>query len=245
MPVMDWATIVEEQGRALGDAAAHDEAATVPAAPGWDVTELLRHIGQIHARTTVILQTGTTERPSRRNGMLADPPDDGILDWYRATLDDLVGTLRSVEDPEQPAWSFSPDHQRAGFWPRRMAQETLIHRVDAQQAIGQPVTPIDPTLAADGIDEILNIFVPALGAGRSPGDGRSVHLHAHDTDGEWLARFNDGAVSVEQGHVKGNAAVRGPAGDLLLWLWGRQQLDALEVLGDRSAAEALRTVTAF
>ena len=39
--------------------------------------------------------------------------------------------------------------------------------------------------------------------------------------------------------------MRGAAGDLLLWLWGRVSLDDLEVFGDRSAAEALRSVTTF
>src|SRR3954454_9425438 len=102
---MDWATIVEEQGGALGDAAGRDLAAPVPAVPGWDVSGLLRHIGQIHARTSVILRTGTMERPSRRNGMLSDPPTDGILEWYRSTLAELVGDLRAVDDPEQPVWS--------------------------------------------------------------------------------------------------------------------------------------------
>ena len=78
--VMDWATIVEDEGAALADAAATDLGAVVPATPGWDVTELLRHIGQIQARTSVIVRTGTMERPSRRNGMLDDPPNEMVLE---------------------------------------------------------------------------------------------------------------------------------------------------------------------
>ena len=109
------------------------------------------------------------------------------------------------------------------------------------------MTPIDPLLAVDGIDELFTIFVPALGADRSPGDGRSVHLHASDaaTDGQWLIRFDDGAISATAGRGDADAAVGGPAGDLLLWLWGRRPLDRLEVSGDRGAADALRTVTVF
>jgi Mycothiol maleylpyruvate isomerase N-terminal domain len=98
----DWAGIVEEEGTALGDAAAVDLGAPVPAAPGWDVTELLRHIGLIHTRTSVILRTGTMERPSRRNGMLPEPPEDGVLDWYRATLAEVVADARAVDDPDPP-----------------------------------------------------------------------------------------------------------------------------------------------
>jgi len=241
----DWSAVVAREGAALGDAAALDLTAAVPAAPGWDTTELLRHIGLIHARTATILRTATLERPSRKNGMLPDPPSDDVLGWYRTTLDELVRALDAVDDPDQPVWSFAPEHARAGFWPRRMAQETLVHRVDAEQAVGAPVGAIEPELGVDGVDEILTIFVPALGADRSPGDGRTVHLHATDTEGEWLVRFDEGAVTVETGHAKGDAAVRGPAGELLLWLWGRRPLDGLEVFGDVGAADALRAVTTF
>ena len=169
----------------------------MPAAPGWDTTELLRHIGLIHARTSVILRTGTLERPSRRNGMLPEPPADGVLDWYRETLAELVADLRQIDDPDRPVYSFAPDHQRAGFWPRRMAHETTVHRVDAEQAVGAAVGAIEPAFGVDGIDEILTIFVPALGADRSPGDGRTVHLHGTDAEGEWLIRFDPDRIDVD------------------------------------------------
>lgn len=244
-----WADVVEREGAALGRAASMDPGAPVPAAPGWDTTELLRHVGLIHTRTSVILRTGTMERPSRRNGMLPEPPATGILDWYQETLAELVTDLRNLGDPDRPVYAFSPAHRRAGFWPRRMAHETTVHRVDAQQAVGLSVGPIEPTFAADGIDELLTVFVPTLGAGRSPGDGRSVHLHTTDATGdaggEWLIRFDRDDVVVEAVHAKGDAAVRGPAAELLLWLWGRRPLDGLEVIGDRTAAEALREVTTF
>jgi MDMPI C-terminal domain len=44
---------------------------------------------------------------------------------------------------------------------------------------------------------------------------------------------------VARRHEKGDCALRGPASDLLLALWGRIPLDEVELLGDRSAAEAL------
>jgi hypothetical protein len=40
-----------------------------------------------------------------------------------------------------------------------MAQETVIHRVDAELAAGAPVAVIPGDLAADGIDELLAAFV--------------------------------------------------------------------------------------
>ena len=229
---LEWVTIVEHEGTALADAAALDPGAAVPAAPGWDVIDLLRHVGMIHARTSVILRTGTMERPSRSNGMLPEPPEAHVLEWYRETLAALTDDLRAVDDPERPVYSFAPEHQRAGFWPRRMAHETLVHRVDAEQAAGRTIGAIDPALAADGIDEILTVFVPSLGAARSPGDGRSVHLQPTDAgvDG-WVVRFGDGAVTLEPETDRADVTVRGPAADLLLWLWGRRPLDGLDVHG--------------
>jgi hypothetical protein len=57
--------------------------------------------------------------------------------------------------------------------------------------------------------------------------------------------FDLAGIVADAGHGEGDAAVRGPADQLLLWPCGRRPLDALEVFGDRGAAEALREVTTF
>jgi hypothetical protein len=40
-----------------------------------------------------------------------------------------------------------------------MAQETVIHRIDAELGTGQPIAPVPDDLALDGIDELLKVFV--------------------------------------------------------------------------------------
>ena len=40
-----------------------------------------------------------------------------------------------------------------------MAQETVIHRIDAELGTGQPVAPVRDDLAVDGINELLKVFV--------------------------------------------------------------------------------------
>ena len=67
----------------------------------------------------------------------------------------------------------------------------------------------------------------------------TVHLHATDVEGEWLVTLGGSTVAVEHGHAKGDAAVRGTAADLHLWLWGRVPLDRLVVFGDPAIAERL------
>ena len=40
-----------------------------------------------------------------------------------------------------------------------MAQETVIHRTDAELGTGQPVAPVPADLAVDGIDKLPKVFV--------------------------------------------------------------------------------------
>ena len=115
-----------------------------------------------------------------------------------------------------------------------------MHRWDAESAAGT-TTPIDAALASDGIDEYFELGLPrvvvregvALPAG-------SLHVHCTDVEGEWLVREEGGALELRREHAKGDAAVRGPAEVVLLTLWGRgtDRAGELEVIGDRSVADA-------
>ncbi|MGH2702312.1 MAG: SCP2 sterol-binding domain-containing protein, partial [Actinomycetota bacterium] len=116
-------------------------------------------------------------------------------------------------------------------------QETAVHRWDAQQATGNE-KPIETELAADGIDEILYVFLPAK-LDRHKGSGETVHIHCTDVAGEWMVRLNDGGFEVTSGHGKGDAALRGPASDLLLTLWGRIPFERVELIGDETVPPKL------
>ena len=63
------------------------------------------------------------------------------------------------------------------------------------------------TVAADGVAELLEVFL-APHAGGSPvgGRGESLHLHATDTEGEWQLRLLPAGIEVAQGHAQGDAA---------------------------------------
>jgi hypothetical protein len=134
-----------------------------------------------------------------------------------------------------------------------MAHETAVHRADGQIALGtRPV--IDPEIAADGIAEWLGLLAasPSTGQQDTPAmlaDGKVMHIHVtgEGADGEWLVRGGPGAITVETGHGKGDAALRGPASALLLVLMRRLPPDDpdLEVIGDRALLGSWLGATPF
>ena len=211
-----------------GDA---DLGAPVPSCPGWTLADLVYHLGEVHHfwRTIVADRRDTWEgyeQPDR-------PADADLVAWYRSGLADTVAVLGAV-DPAQSNWTWSTD-KSAAFVIRRMAQETAIHRWDAEQAAGLD-TGVEPHLASDGIDEFLMWFAdePKEGA---PAPGGSVHLHCGDVPGEWTVRLNaEGTFDIERAHAKGDCALRGSASDLLLALWPRRPASSIDVVGDADVA---------
>lgn len=211
-----------------GDA---DLGAPVPSCPGWTLADLVYHLGEVHHfwRTIVADRRDTWEgyeQPDR-------PADADLVAWYRSGLADTVAVLGAV-DPAQSNWTWSTD-KSAAFVIRRMAQETAIHRWDAEQAAGLD-TGVEPHLASDGIDEFLMWFAdePKEGA---PAPGGSVHLHCGDVPGEWTVRLNaEGTYDIERAHAKGDCALRGSASDLLLALWRRRPARSIDVVGDADVA---------
>jgi len=217
----------------LGDAAAAAGTdANVPTCPGWTVTDLLQHMvgGDEWART--IVERGRQGDTSR---VLPTEPDpamtgDALVEAFRAGATALVETLGST-DPSTPVWTFSAADRTARFWQRRRAQETSVHRFDAESAADDP-TPLDAVMAADGIDEFLVAFLPRLADNVAALGDATIHVHCTDVEGEWLVTQRDGDLSVTREHAKGDAAARGSASDLMLFLWGRVPVTSLEVFGD-------------
>ncbi len=74
---------------------------------------------------------------------------------------------------------------------------------------------------------------------------RTLHVHATDTDGEWLLTVGPDAFTAERGHARADCAVRATASDLHLLLWNRCAPDGLEVLGDLSLLQLWRDKVAI
>jgi uncharacterized protein (TIGR03083 family) len=207
--------------------------APIVACPGWTLSDLGIHLGQVHHWAARAAQSG--ERTMFEE---IRPADEQSLDaWYRGYADKLVHTLEHI-DPDAPTWHLFTVERIGRFWPRRQTHETLVHRWDAEHAIGA-LTAIDPALASDSVDEYFEVALPRM----MKRDGLSLptssfHVHCTDTPGEWTLRAgDDGSLVMTREHAKGDAALRGRAEDLLLRLWGRPVSEtALDVVGDPQAA---------
>ena len=236
MQTAEYLDTLARDSEALADAAdAAGPDAAVPTCPGWTVADLVGHMVQGDRWARAVVESRSTERVMPE--IPADAPAGAALvPYFRVGAQELVATLRAVP-PDTSVWTFSAADRTARFWCRRRAQETAVHRVDAQSAAGS-VQPVDQALAADGIDELLTVFLPRL-AGGVVLDG-SVHVHCTDTEGEWLVRRDGDDLVVTREHAKGDVAARGSASDLLLFLWGRVPASALEVFGDADALDRFR-----
>ncbi len=125
------------------------------------------------------------------------------------------------------------------FWLRRMANETTVHRWDAQTVSGR-ADPILAGLAVDGIDEMLTVLLPMQSHTQAPTLNATVHLHCTDHEGEWLVTFENGRATTIREHAKGDLAVRGPAASVYLWAWNRRPIGdgELQAFGDESLLDA-------
>jgi uncharacterized protein (TIGR03083 family) len=230
-----YVTSLRADGAALAAAARRGLDADVPACPGWTVADLVGHVGIIHAWVTETLRT-RAQRRIRREAMGPPPGPDALVDWFEAGVGVVASELAEV-DLDEPIWNWAPAPKVAAFWPRRMAQETAVHRWDAESAHGVQA-PIDTALAVDGIDEVIRMFLARDAMDNKDLTlGGALHLHTTDADGEWLVEMSDGEVRVRNEHGKGDAAVRAPASDLLLFLWGRTPAASVEVFGDNAVVD--------
>jgi uncharacterized protein (TIGR03083 family) len=137
----------------LAEVARMGLAADVPSCPGWTVEDVVRHVSVVYLHKIEAIRRNARPEPWPP----PDLADRDAFELYDEASARLMAELEQV-GPDVPSWTFWPDDQTSGFWFRRMAQETAVHRVDAELA-HEVVTPIDRSLALDGIDEVLRIML--------------------------------------------------------------------------------------
>lgn len=241
---MDFRAALLDQTRRFGEIIrAADPSTPVPTCPGWTLTQLFRHVGRGNRWCAQIIAERRTEPLDPREVRDGKPPEDpdAAIDW-------LVGGAQLVLDGvervgSQKVWTFTGPRP-AGWWIRRRVHEQAVHRADADLAVGRDFE-LSAELAADGVSEWID-----LNAGRGQGlqPGQTLHLHATDAGlgptGEWTIEHDGHGISWSHAHGKGDAAVRGPAVDLLLAIT-RRRGSGVEVLGDAAVWEGWLAGTPF
>jgi uncharacterized protein (TIGR03083 family) len=234
----EYTSQLRANGESMARAVGRDLDAHVPSCPDWNVAKLTIHTGQHHRWVADALRGGGA-RPEY-------PPKPGLrgeelVDWFRTGWRELADLLDEMDD-DTPAWSWSGDN-RVGFWRRRTSLETLVHRWDAENATGD-LSPLDPELAADAVDEFLFVMIRV----DDPYRGTPVHvtLRASDTGHAWTLDLQDGAPPSpsrsDATHEHDNDSgiiLTAPAEDLCLFMWGRYEIEKLATEGDDELVAAL------
>jgi uncharacterized protein (TIGR03083 family) len=245
-----YAEIGASSDALAGIVAEQDPALPIPTCPDWTLRQLATHLGRTHRWAAE-----TTRRRSAEPIPLREVPDGRYPDdraaqapWLQAGARRVIEAVREAGD--DMVWAFK-GAAPAVFWARRMAHETLVHRVDGQLAAGEEPA-IDPVLAADAIDEWLTMLSGPASWDPAPLPvGTIMHLHATDGGldgtGEWLVRHAEDGLAVEPGHGKGDVAVSGPAVSMLLMLLRRRPVtdSGLTVYGDASLLTGWLASTPF
>lgn len=174
------------------------------------------------------------------------PPDlsgEAPLEALDRAYGELVGEL-TARAPEAWAKTWHAPDQTVGFWVRRMAQETVIHRIDAEQALGGAGSAVADELAVDGVDEVLKVclFDMPVPAGWAGPVVVTAGSRCWTVDRHGVLGAGDGPDSVMRAvdgvAVSPAATFSGAPEQVLRWLWGRS--DTIEVDGRTAAANAFR-----
>lgn len=208
----------------------------VPSCPAWDVRQLVEHVGDMHRSWAAVARARASDPREIDRAALRYSPDKGdLLEWYDRGLEEILDVLRTTPE-DATFWTFWPPQRNVAFLRRRMAHETAVHRWDVEASYGS-ARPIEARLAADGIDELLTVYLRAWG--KSRGSGETVGFRTLDTDDEWTLVIRDGELTTRRAAAGADAVLAGPASELLLALWGRLPLDAIEIDGDSAPLRRL------
>lgn len=216
-------------GVIAGVAASADLDVPVPTCPGWNLADLLRHLGSVHRWATAVVVSG--EQPGHARDDHGPQDHEELRIWFGEGAAALLAALAAV-DPNRPTWTFGPAPHVAGFWSRRQAQEALIHAWDACSAVGEELR-IDPVMGIDGLDEIANVMFPRqVRMGRIEPLTSSLAVVPDEVPSAGIVLAGDGTESP----ASADATLHGPAATLLLVMWRRLPVTTVAIAGDRDAA---------
>jgi uncharacterized protein (TIGR03083 family) len=167
LPSRDYLAFLDSESARFTDLLTHaDPAGTVPSCPDWSAADLLWHLTEVQWFWGSIVGRGLHDPADARVRQAATSGGYERLLGLQLEATERLLTALGAGDDGDPVWTWLDDDQTRGFVRRRQAHEVLIHRLDAEQLVGE-VTPLDENLAADGVDEALRIMFGGTPAGPS------------------------------------------------------------------------------
>jgi uncharacterized protein (TIGR03083 family) len=257
--MLDFVAALRTDSARFGELLGGELSAPVPSCPGWSMLDLARHLTEVQTFWAVIAGELRTSPDGVKTGPASLRAAE-VGDLFTAASARLIEALSRRSSADR-CWSWASDEGTVGWVRRRQAHEALIHRVDAELAANVTLRPIDPALAADGVDEVLTDFMSGVPAwGDFAPDGETVRIEATDAGRRWTAAtgrftgtspitgraYDDPAIDLNatSGHAP-SSTIRGAAADLDLWLWGRGSSNGLTVVGATGIAGMIRRVAAL
>ncbi|MGQ0838661.1 maleylpyruvate isomerase N-terminal domain-containing protein [Actinokineospora sp.] len=224
--------VLEVEGTRLAASAEEgDHDRPVPGCPGLTLGETVRHLGSVYRMVLSWIRAG--ERPTRWQRQPVD--GESVEDYLRDGLRSLLGEL-AAHHPAEPCPTWHPHLREYGFWRRRMAHETTVHRVDVQSATGPIVDAVPTDVAVDGVDEALHLWFTHRLAALGVSGTRHATVAVRTADRTWLATVStdrtSAADATESDVAAADAVVTAEPADLYLWLWGRRAVFDSTVTSD-------------
>lgn len=251
MDVSDYVGYITREGELFASAAERgDLDVAIAACPGWDMRELVRHLGLIHLWAAGNVAFPEDERLHGfgiRLPQLADqwpelaatwPTDSELVPWYRRTLTNLTRVLTSAPIDVE-CFTFLPAPSPLTMWARRQASEIAIHRFDAESSRGL-TSQFDPRFAADMLDELLCGFA-SRSRERVHGDTRSLQVHARDVGEHWRLEIGEPGIAATRDRGCADLTITATAADLYLSMWNRTPDAGVQMVGDADVMDLWHT----
>lgn len=196
--------------------------AVVPGCPGLTLGETARHVGSQYRMVWRWLRDG--EQPDEWQREPAQRQD--LAAYIRSGAAPLLAEL-AAHRPDEPCPTWWDEEPNYGFWRRRMAHETTVHRFDVQGAAARTPDTVPDDIALDGVDEVLTLWFLHRLAVLGVAGTRDQVVAVRTGDLEWVTRAGAEHTSVrrpgEQTRIgRIDAVVSGPPMEVYLWLWGRR-----------------------
>ena len=152
----DHQRLLREETDRLAAIGADDLTLAVPHLPGWTVHSVVGHVAWIFRWVSQCLEA-SPDNPPARSAVGEPPMGPEVLAWYTDAAQLVQDAFDRCDlDEPRPSWAGAQDGH---WWLRRLAHEVAVHRWDVDAADGR-ANPIDAAQALDGIDELLEVYVP-------------------------------------------------------------------------------------